>query len=63
MDPKLGQRGGDGMPTEKKVQEVAEIAELLRTASLAVLTDYRGLSVADLQRLRAELPGGADDNL
>lgn len=43
------------MPTEKKVQEVAEIAELLRTASLAVLTDYRGLSVADLQRLRAEL--------
>ncbi len=43
------------MPTEKKVQEVTEIAELLRTASLAVLTDYRGLSVADLQRLRAEL--------
>ncbi len=43
------------MPTEKKVQEVAEIAELLRNASLAVLTDYRGLSVADLQRLRTEL--------
>lgn len=43
------------MPTEKKVQEVAEIAELLRNASLAVLTDYRGLSVADLQRLRSEL--------
>lgn len=43
------------MPTEKKVQEVAEIAELLRSASLAVLTDYRGLTVADLQRFRAEL--------
>jgi large subunit ribosomal protein L10 len=43
------------MPTEKKVQEVAEIAELLRTASLAVLTEYRGLTVADLQRLRGEL--------
>lgn len=49
------------MPTEKKVQEVAEIAELLRNASLAVLTDYRGLSVADLQRLRGELrPHGSE---
>ena len=43
------------MPTEKKVQEVAEIVELLQTANLAVLTEYRGLTVADLQRLRGEL--------
>jgi large subunit ribosomal protein L10 len=43
------------VPTEKKVQEVADIAEMLRTATLAVLTEYRGLTVADLQRLRREL--------
>ncbi len=43
------------MPTPKKEQEVKEIAQLLQSASLTVLTDYRGLTVADLQRLRAEL--------
>lgn len=43
------------MPTPKKVQEVAEISELLRSANLAILTDYRGLTVADLQSLRRQL--------
>lgn len=43
------------MPTPKKVQEVEEITGLLRDSSLAILTDYRGLTVADLQGLRAQL--------
>jgi large subunit ribosomal protein L10 len=41
--------------TAKKEQEVREIAGMLRSSSLAILTDYRGLTVAHLQRLRAEL--------
>lgn len=43
------------MPTPKKVQEVEEITNLLQNATLAILTDYRGLNVADLQGLRAQL--------
>ncbi|HVX30957.1 MAG TPA: 50S ribosomal protein L10 [Nitrolancea sp.] len=43
------------MPTPKKVQEVAEISELLKGAHLAILTDYRGLSVGDMQTLRSQL--------
>lgn len=43
------------MPTPKKVQEVEEISELLSNAALTILTDYRGLTVADLQTLRRQL--------
>lgn len=43
------------MPTPKKVQEVEEITDLLQRATLAILTDYRGLTVSDLQGLRAQL--------
>jgi large subunit ribosomal protein L10 len=43
------------VPTPKKAQEVQEISALLRDASLAILTDYRGLKVSDLQTLRAQL--------
>ncbi|HLI52082.1 MAG TPA: 50S ribosomal protein L10 [Thermomicrobiaceae bacterium] len=43
------------MPTPKKVQEVAEISELLKSSKLTILTDYRGLKVSDLQRLRGQL--------
>jgi octaprenyl-diphosphate synthase len=43
------------VPTPKKVEEVREITELLREAPLAILTDYRGLSVSDLQGLRGQL--------
>lgn len=43
------------MPTPKKVQEIAELTELLRESQLSILTDYRGLKVADLQALRAQL--------
>ena len=43
------------MPTPKKVEEVKEITELLSNTQLAILTDYRGLSVTDLQNLRRQL--------
>jgi len=43
------------VPTQKKVQEVEEITGLLQRATLAILTDYRGLTVADLQALRTQL--------
>lgn len=43
------------VPTPKKVEEVREITELLRESPLSILTDYRGLTVADLQNLRKQL--------
>lgn len=43
------------MPTPKKEQEVAELTELLRDNQLTILTDYRGLTVTDLQNLRTQL--------
>jgi large subunit ribosomal protein L10 len=43
------------VPTPKKVEEVKEITELLTNSQLAILTDYRGLTVADLQNLRRQL--------
>jgi large subunit ribosomal protein L10 len=38
-----------------KEKQVGEIAEKLRTAKVVVLTDYRGLSVAQIGDLRAKL--------
>lgn len=51
------EKGGERepMPTVKKAQTINEIAEKLDKASLVVLTDYRGLNVADLQALRGNL--------
>jgi large subunit ribosomal protein L10 len=43
------------VPTPKKVQEVEEITEILRESSLTILTDYRGLSVTQMQQFRAGL--------
>lgn len=43
------------MPTPKKYQEVEEITELLKGSSLTILTNYRGLSVAAMQRFRKDL--------
>ncbi|HET6380839.1 MAG TPA: 50S ribosomal protein L10 [candidate division Zixibacteria bacterium] len=43
------------MPTEAKRQEVAELAELLRNSTALAVTDYRGLSVADMQQVRRTL--------
>ncbi len=43
------------MPTEAKQAAVAELAELLKTADTTIVSDHRGLSVADLQKVRREL--------
>jgi large subunit ribosomal protein L10 len=49
------------MPTAKKAIEIDELTQSLQRAQLAVLTDYRGLKVGDLQTLRANLrPFGAE---
>jgi len=43
------------MPTAQKAKAIDELAESLERAQLAVLTDYRGLKVSDLQTFRAAL--------
>jgi len=43
------------MPTEKKVQAVAELKELAQNASIIVGAEYRGLSVKDMTNLRRQL--------
>lgn len=42
-------------PRSEKVAVVAEVRERLRNADAAVLTEYRGLSVAAMAKLRSEL--------
>ena len=49
------------MPTPQKAHAIDELTDSLKRAQLAVLTDYRGLKVSDLQGLRATLrPMGAE---
>lgn len=43
------------MNRQEKVQNVADLRGCLATAGAALLTEYRGLTVADLSRLRQEL--------
>jgi large subunit ribosomal protein L10 len=43
---------------EQKAQQVGLLTEKLTTAKVAVLTDYRGLTVAQMQDLRGRLRGG-----
>jgi large subunit ribosomal protein L10 len=43
---------------EQKAEQVEEIAERLKKAKVAVLTDYRGLTVSQLHDLRTRLRGG-----
>jgi large subunit ribosomal protein L10 len=43
------------MPTEAKQAAVAELVELLSEADHAIVSDHRGLSVADLLKVRREL--------
>lgn len=45
------------MPTEAKQAAVAELAELFRATDTTIVSDHRGLSVADLQKVRRELHG------
>jgi large subunit ribosomal protein L10 len=49
------------MPTAQKAATIDALTESLSRAQLAVVTDYRGLSVGDLQTLRSTLrPLGAE---
>ena len=43
------------MPTEAKQAAVAELAELLKASETTIVSDHRGLSVADLLKVRREL--------
>lgn len=43
------------MPTEKKERILRELRELLSKCTIAVLTGYRGLSVAEMSQLRRKL--------
>lgn len=39
----------------QKQEEVAKLAEKIKSAKLILLTDYRGITVTDVTKLRAEL--------
>jgi large subunit ribosomal protein L10 len=43
------------MATPRKIAAVAELTDVLSRSKLTIVTDYRGLSVADLQNLRSQL--------
>jgi len=43
------------MPSEAKQAAVAELVELLSATGPTIVSDHRGLSVADLQKVRREL--------
>ena len=43
------------MPTEKKIQMVESLQEMFAKCSVGILTDYRGLTTAELTNLRRKL--------
>ena len=43
------------MPTEAKQAQVAELVAVLSAVDAAIVSDHRGLSVADLRRIRRQL--------
>lgn len=43
------------MPTARKEAAVAELQDLLERSNSVIVTDYRGLAVSDLTRLRGQL--------
>ncbi len=47
------------MPTQAKAEAIAELTELFRASSAAVLTEYRGLTVTQLTGLRRALGDNA----
>src|SRR5258708_20014429 len=53
----------DRMPTARKVEAVEEISEKLKRATGLVVTDYRGLTVAQMQELRRKLSAAEIDYL
>jgi large subunit ribosomal protein L10 len=51
--------GGENMASEnvlkQKEEEVKKLAEKLKEAKVILLTDYRGINVADVTKLRTDL--------
>lgn len=43
------------MPTPEKARQIEEISDILRTSSIAILADYRGLNVAEMTSFRRRL--------
>jgi large subunit ribosomal protein L10 len=43
------------MPTEKKIAQVAELEERFDRSSIVILTEFRGLSVADMNAMRRRM--------
>lgn len=43
------------MPTQRKIDQVADLTDKLGRAQLALVADYRGLSVAEITELRSKL--------
>jgi large subunit ribosomal protein L10 len=48
-------RGGEYMPTQKKLENVADLAEKLQRTQVTLVADYRGLTVAEITDLRKKL--------
>lgn len=49
------------MPTAAKTDQVAEIKEKLSSSKAVIMADYRGLSVKEMQALRAKLREGGSE--
>jgi len=49
------------MPTQRKIEAVADVTERLQRAKSLVITDYRGLTVEQLQDLRRRLRAAGVD--
>lgn len=43
------------MPTEKKEESIKKIEEFLSDCKIAIVTDYRGMSVTEMSQLRSRL--------
>src|SRR5579859_7281038 len=43
------------MPTQRKIDQVSELTDKLSRAQLALVADYRGLTVAEISTLRRKL--------
>ena len=43
------------MPTQRKIESVADLSDKLTRTQLALVTDYRGLTVAEISDLRKKL--------
>jgi large subunit ribosomal protein L10 len=51
------------MPTTRKVEAIEELSEKLKRTTGLVVTDYRGLTVAQMQELRRKLQAAGVDYL